>query len=64
MKDCAKQTKDACQQGSMQYFSLSFTNTKTAMPSATSTTEQSPSINLLKDLVLRGVGEGRGGEEA
>jgi hypothetical protein len=46
-------------------FRLKFTNMETAMLSVTSATEQSPSIILLKDLVLKEVGwegeEGRGG---
>ena len=45
-------------------FRLEFTNMETAMLSVTSATVQSPSIILLKDLVLKGVrreGGGRGG---
>ena len=42
-------------------FRLKLTNMETAMLSVTSATEQSPSISLTEDLVLRG---GRGGEGA
>jgi hypothetical protein len=56
-------TDDGCVPTSIHaIFRLKFTNMETAMLSVTSATEQSPSIILLKDLVLNGVGwKGEGG---